>query len=173
MSILPDDIVKKGSVTIYLDTDRKTEENIRNFNNEIDGYRARMKNSEEMRFAFAVTNPLIIAGVTATQAADMFSDSLKLISGLILLVLYAVLLVVFVVMKENLLVCAAVSFAFIPYCLLFILLAVLNVILCLWFMSIRNSLKDKAGYPAFNRIFIRYSRENEPKADADGQYERY
>ena len=99
--MISQDIINKGVVTIYPDTDLKVLEDVKIYNKQMDINRTNIKHLSEIRFGYLVLNITVLFSMFAGVANDAFSR-LGIGVSIGIVVLYLTTLIIFLVFKENL-----------------------------------------------------------------------
>jgi hypothetical protein len=151
---IPDEIIKKGSIVIYNDSDREIIKDIDEYNKHMGDCRIKMKRADEIKFGYTVLNPLI----SVVLAAQAVSASSHPILAIILLAVYFTIFVIFTLYKCNLVVSTIAVVFLLILDLRFAILLIADIILLVMHNYLENPLKSESSYPVFSDINIRYER---------------
>lgn len=156
---IPEEILKSGRVVFYADSDNTLEQSIIEHNKRMGECRIRMKQLDEIKFAYLAVNPLVICGMIAAEAAAIFS---KPAVSLAIIALNAVLFIVFALIKGNFIVSTAAVLLLHFLDIRFLILLAADIFITALYEYLRRKIKKQQGYPVFLNISIRYERGNRP-----------
>ena len=143
------ELVKDGKITIKR-TDFESFKVVRDYNEQAFVDKLRMKQVEELKRGIKVLNILIIVGMCIAYGFHMFD---KVSNPLVIILVLAVMFLIAII-KQSYLIYAIVSSLLIMLNVIFSILFVANVILIGWMEYLERPLRDKLGYPKFDKIEI-------------------
>jgi hypothetical protein len=154
---IPDEIIKKGSIIIYNDSDREIIKDIDEYNKYMGDCRIKMKRVDEIKFGYIALNPLVISAMIAAEAASVFSHP---VLAIVLLAAYSIIFVIFTLFKDNLVVSTIATVLLLILDLRFAILLIADIVLLVIHDYIEKPLKSQLSYPIFSDINVRYERFN-------------
>lgn len=160
---IPDEAVKKGYITIYLDTDREIVSAVDEYNDHLGKCRIKMKYIQEIEFGYMILNPLIILCLIVASPENIFRDSVAI--PIILLLVYAAVYVAFALVKKNYIISTIFMALLIFLDIKFGIVLAADIILTILHKKFSEPLKAEPGYPNFADIRITYERRNSPGND--------
>lgn len=155
-----EEIVKKGRITIYKDTDSELVKAVHEYNANVSNSRMKKAHVNEILSGYYILNPLVICALIASSAGLIFRKPLL---ALICFVIFTAVFFIFAVSKKNLLIS---SLAVVLLCILDIMFAILlvfDIVLYILYEKSNKNLKREMGYPAFLDIYIKYENSFESK----------
>jgi hypothetical protein len=150
---IPDEIIKKGSVIIYNDSDTSIIKEIDEYKKHMLDCRIKMKLVVETKFAFTILNPLIIFGIIASESASVFSNSAL---AIILLIIYTTIFIIFSFVRNSLMVITVVTDLLSILDLRFIILLIADIVLLVIHERTDKPLRNELSYPTFSDIKVRF-----------------
>ena len=150
---IPDEIIKKGSVIIYNDSDTSIIKEIDEYKKHMLDCRIKMKLAVETKFAFTILNPLIIFGIIASESASVFSNSAL---AIILLIIYTTIFIIFSFVRNSLMVITVVTDLLSILDLRFIILLIADIVLLVIHERTDKPLRNELSYPTFSDIKVRF-----------------
>ncbi|NLK69998.1 MAG: hypothetical protein GX286_00970 [Clostridiales bacterium] len=150
---IPDEIIKKGSVIIYNDSDTSIIKEIDEYKKHMLDCRIKMKLVVETKFAFTILNPLIIFGIIASESASVFSNSAL---AIILLIIYTTIFIIFSFVRNSLMVITVVTDLLSILDLRFIILLIADIVLLVVHERTDKPLRNELSYPTFSDIKVRF-----------------
>ena len=164
---IPDEIIKRGRVVIYNDTEnrRGLVSEIETYNIKMQGCRRKKRLLEEIKYAYIILNLFVLRSFISSNA-EIFFSTIPL--AVVVLAVNAAMLI-FAVFKNKFYISAAVSMLFTVIDWRFIFLFAANIVFCLIIWRIEKPLKNLSGYPFFHDIYVIYEDRNSSDRD---QYDR-
>ena len=156
---IPDEVIKKGSITIYDDSDTKIIKEIDEYNKCMLDCRIKMNHMDETKFGYNVLNPLIIFVLCLGGLIKGFSHP---VLAIVLLVVYPIIFINFALIKKDFVVSTIATALFLILDWKFLILLIADIVLLWMYSNMNNQIKNQPTYPVFNDIQVRYKRGRRP-----------
>lgn len=151
---ISDEVIKSGEITMYYgELDSQTIKDVREFNELMCDCRLKMKYLRIIEHGYKILNFLFICIMIYGAFLTVFRYP---VPAVIILAAYAVLFVIFGLMKKNLRACTILTVMLVLLDLRFLILTAADIILMLMHKKIIDKLKTIKGYPEFKDIRINY-----------------
>ena len=166
--MIPYEVLKKGSITIYDDTADKQQlvKEIEEYNEEMWKCRDKMKKLDKVKYVLMTINAFCIACFFSRNSSELFADPVVATS---VLAINGFALLVFGLYKRQFIVNAFTSALYLIINKIFILPFLANVAVLIFHEYLERPLKAHTGYPIFADIRIKYERGRHIKLDWDDQ----
>lgn len=161
---LPEEILKKGRITIYNDTPFEVVQAANEYNEHLQKCRKKAKFVEEIEFGYLVMNLILglcLGALFAETALEMPFVSIPIM----LLNVFAYIF--FGVIKRNLLVCTVCTTLFVFVSILYFILVTADFVLFFMHRHITEELKKEPGYPVFAEFQVHYARGAAPDKESE------
>ncbi|MCH5193445.1 MAG: hypothetical protein J1F11_05755 [Oscillospiraceae bacterium] len=164
--MIPYEVLKNGSVTIYDDTADRQQliKEIEEYNDEMWKCRDKMKKLDKVKYVLMTINLFCIACFFSRNSSELFADPTAAIA---VLVINGAALLVFALYKSNFIVNTVTSALYLIINKLFLFPFAANVAVLLLHEYLERPLKAHTGYPIFADIRIRYEQGRHIKLDWD------
>lgn len=156
---LPEDVLKKGRITVYKDTPFELVKAAEEYNRYLEECRRKSRFVEEIEFGYLVMNLILVLCLTALFADSVVENPLVSVP-IILLNIFAY--IYFSVIRRNFLFSTICTALFVIINLLFFILLTADLIFCFMHRHITEELKKEPAYPAFAELQIHYDRRSTP-----------
>ena len=164
---VPEEIIKKGIVTIYNDTPPALVRDIDAYNKRAVELRVGMKHVRELRFGYKIFSALTVFSLCFAKPETVFE---RPVLAVCFLCIYAVLFVLFACVKNEFFLSTAAAALLLPLDLTFAILLAADAVLYVLHERIHWPLKQEPGYPEFFPIHTHYEDTNTPTEDLrDGE----
>lgn len=159
-----DEEIKSGIVVMYHgELDKQVVDDVREYNDLMCDYRLKMKYLRIIEHGYKLLNFLVVCIMIYGTALTMFRYP---VLAVVILLAYAVLFVIFGMVKKNFRVCTGITLMLCVLDLRFLILTAADIILTIMQRKILNRVKNERGYPYFRDIKIEY--RHRPRYDDDG-----
>ena len=166
MALNIEEIVKKGDITIYKDTDRELVKEVHKYNANVTSLRIKKAYVKDILQGYYITN-LIFNAFMIYKSIHAPSD-LIVRNPLLALIAYVICIIGFLnfaVSKKNLLISSLFIVLLCIFEMRFAVLFVFDIILYIFYKKGNEGLEKEMGYPAFLEIYIKYDNSFENKKD--------
>ena len=161
---IPQDVIDRGILTVYLDTPKELEEDVKVYNRIMDENKSKMRLLREIEDGFLILNPIVVVTVFATSLFNNTFLGRPVMTAL--LILSAAVYVIFGIYKRYLFTVAIANLPILPLNWMPVaVLIVANVVFLIWYYKMCEPLKRIRGYPDFRVISIVYKKGKEPKGN--------
>lgn len=159
---IPQEIIDKGILKVFLDTPKELEEAVKEYNKEVRKGKPKMKLLREIEEGFLILNPLVVVTVFVTS---LFNNTFLGRPVMTALLIINVAVYVFLgINKRYLFTVAIANVPILPlnWMPVTVLIAA-DVVFLIWYYRSLEPLKDARGYPDFRVIDIIYEKVKDPR----------